>query len=136
MRQSAAHKPPTVCNYVIMSRCGHVTHLLDTQSSPRFFFFSSIGLHTRWTGDWSSDVCSSDLARIVVEAEDAMGRVVASRLTTPEAYTLTAETATAIVKRVVSGDVEPGFQTPARLFGPGFILGFAGVSRVDLETNS
>src|SRR6266487_4158568 len=26
-----------------------------------FFFFSSRSRHTRWTGDWSSDVCSSDL---------------------------------------------------------------------------
>src|SRR5438876_12387311 len=26
------------------------------------FFFSSRRRHTRWTGDWSSDVCSSDLA--------------------------------------------------------------------------
>src|SRR5690348_17373049 len=26
-----------------------------------FFFFSSRIRHTRWTGDWSSDVCSSDL---------------------------------------------------------------------------
>src|SRR5438876_8702968 len=25
-------------------------------------FFSSRRRHTRWTGDWSSDVCSSDLA--------------------------------------------------------------------------
>src|SRR5690348_3743382 len=24
------------------------------------FFFSSRRRHTRWTGDWSSDVCSSD----------------------------------------------------------------------------
>src|SRR5690348_14658640 len=27
------------------------------------FFFSSRRRHTRWTGDWSSDVCSSDLHR-------------------------------------------------------------------------
>src|SRR6266487_1461569 len=27
-----------------------------------FFFFSSRRRHTRWTGEWSSDVCSSDLA--------------------------------------------------------------------------
>src|SRR5438876_2343987 len=27
----------------------------------RSFFFSSRRRHTRWTGDWSSDVCSSDL---------------------------------------------------------------------------
>src|SRR5690348_18091212 len=26
-----------------------------------FFFFSSRRRHTRWTGDWSSEVCSSDL---------------------------------------------------------------------------
>src|SRR6266487_6568169 len=35
------------------------------------FFFSSRRRHTRWTGDWSSDVCSSDLTdprdRLVVE---------------------------------------------------------------------
>src|SRR5690348_17456953 len=29
----------------------------------RSFFFSSRSRHTRWTGDWSSDVCSSDLRR-------------------------------------------------------------------------
>src|SRR5690348_18187837 len=28
------------------------------------FFFSSRRRHTRWTGDWSSDVCSSDLTRM------------------------------------------------------------------------
>src|SRR5690348_18192762 len=28
-----------------------------------YFFFSSRRRHTRWTGDWSSDVCSSDLDR-------------------------------------------------------------------------
>src|SRR6266487_561330 len=32
------------------------------------FFFSSRRRHTRWTGDWSSDVCSSDLAGGVGEA--------------------------------------------------------------------
>src|SRR5437762_14271331 len=28
-----------------------------------YFFFSSRRRHTRYIGDWSSDVCSSDLAR-------------------------------------------------------------------------
>src|SRR5690348_18445255 len=32
------------------------------------FFFSSRRRHTRWTGDWSSDVCSSDLAPGAVQA--------------------------------------------------------------------
>src|SRR5215510_12937195 len=30
-----------------------------------FFFFSSRRRHTRWPRDWSSDVCSSDLLRLV-----------------------------------------------------------------------
>src|SRR4051794_41835428 len=34
-----------------------------TPLSTIFFFFSSRRRHTRWTGDWSSDVCSSDLTR-------------------------------------------------------------------------
>src|SRR6266487_7163114 len=32
------------------------------------FFFSSRRRHTRWTGDWSSDVCSSDLDRALLGA--------------------------------------------------------------------
>src|SRR5439155_2757354 len=31
-----------------------------------FFFFSSRRRHTRWPRDWSSDVCSSDLAEASV----------------------------------------------------------------------
>src|SRR6266487_5341460 len=36
------------------------------------FFFSSRRRHTRWTGDWSSDVCSSDLGEreAVLAVED------------------------------------------------------------------
>src|SRR5690348_18088936 len=33
-----------------------------------FFFFSSRRRHTRWTGDWSSDVCSSDLISLYIMA--------------------------------------------------------------------
>src|SRR6266481_10104303 len=46
-----------------------------------FFFFSSRRRHTRWNCDWSSDVCSSDLApadwieraRIVALSWDGLG---------------------------------------------------------------
>src|SRR2546426_8527379 len=42
-----------------------------------FFFFSSRRRHTRLQGDWSSDVCSSDLRRL-----DALGGLtVEDRLT-------------------------------------------------------
>src|SRR5256885_10443627 len=33
----------------------------ETRGHMRFFFFSSRRRHTRLQGDWSSDVCSSDL---------------------------------------------------------------------------
>src|SRR6266566_8960107 len=36
-----------------------------------FFFFSSRRRHTRLQGDWSSDVCSSDLDRRVAVADQA-----------------------------------------------------------------
>src|SRR5256885_4198842 len=36
-----------------------------------FFFFSSRRRHTRLQGDWSSDVCSSDLARRAAVEEGA-----------------------------------------------------------------
>src|SRR6266487_5777389 len=41
------------------------------------FFFSSRRRHTRWTGDWSSDVCSSDLGHAVLEYAAPWGRPVA-----------------------------------------------------------
>src|SRR6266487_429907 len=37
-----------------------------------FFFFSSRRRHTRWTGDWSSDVCSSDLLARYREVADRL----------------------------------------------------------------
>src|SRR5690348_17994224 len=36
-----------------------------------FFFFSSRRRHTRWTGDWSSDVCSSDLLVSLADTNNA-----------------------------------------------------------------
>src|SRR5690348_17579907 len=37
------------------------------------FFFSSRRRHTRWTGDWSSDVCSSDLSATLAEQREELG---------------------------------------------------------------
>jgi len=69
---------------------------------------------------------------VVAEAEDGRGGRAVARITTPEAYTFTATAAAAIVRRVLDGDVEPGFQTPARVYGADFVLGFPDVVREDL----
>src|SRR5437762_6791449 len=41
--------------------------MLYTLGSKRLFVFSSRRRHTSYLGDWSSDVCSSDLMRTVGE---------------------------------------------------------------------
>src|SRR5256885_2654454 len=46
------------------------------------FFFSSRRRHTRLQGDWSSDVCSSDLLRPLIKALSAVFSFGASRITT------------------------------------------------------
>lgn len=69
---------------------------------------------------------------ILAEAEDTVGRRVRARLLTPETYTFTSITAVAIIKKVVAGDFQVGFQTPARVYGPDFVLSCDGVVREDV----
>jgi short subunit dehydrogenase-like uncharacterized protein len=66
------------------------------------------------------------------EVEDAAGGRAVSRLATPEGYTLTAHSTLAVVERVLAGEAPAGFQTPARVYGPDFVLGLEGVTRTDL----
>jgi short subunit dehydrogenase-like uncharacterized protein len=56
------------------------------------------------------------------------GRAV-SRLTTPEGYTCTALTTVEIMKRILNGELKPGFQTASMAYGADFILQFPGVRR-------
>jgi short subunit dehydrogenase-like uncharacterized protein len=86
--------------------------------------------------DWVPDGPTEDerarhRAVIVAEVEDEGGESHRARLRTPDTYSFSAACATAIAIRVLAGDFEPGFQTPARVYGPDFVLGFAGVSRED-----
>src|SRR2546422_10089332 len=53
------------------------------RSLPFCFFFSSRSRHTRCSRDWSSDVCSSDLARAF--AAEGAGVVVADLAETADA---------------------------------------------------
>lgn len=64
---------------------------------------------------------------IFAEVEDAAGRRLRGRLRTPEAYGFSCSTALALVERVLAGDLETGAQTPARVYGSDFVLGFPGV---------
>src|SRR5713226_2581547 len=60
-----------------------------------FFFFSSRRRHTSWTGDWSSDVCSSDLTLLgpqttVQHLVDHVASALAGPRTAPAAPMLSA----------------------------------------------
>lgn len=70
---------------------------------------------------------------VVVEAEDGARRRARARLCTPEAYAFTRVTAAAVIARVLSGDLEVGFQTAARVYGSDFVLSLPDVRREDLE---
>ena len=63
--------------------------------------------------------------------DDDGGRATA-RLKGPEGYAFTALVALALVETVLDGEAVAGFQTPAKAFGPDFVLDIAGVTRVDL----
>lgn len=68
------------------------------------------------------------------EVRDDHGRAAVSRLHGPEAGVVwTAWAALGAVKKVLSGQAQPGFQTPARVFGPDFVLETPGVTREDLD---
>lgn len=68
---------------------------------------------------------------VLAEVESSRGERRSARLRAPEAYTFTSRSAVAVAQRVLAGDIEPGFQTPGRLYGPDFVLGIEGVERVD-----
>jgi short subunit dehydrogenase-like uncharacterized protein len=66
------------------------------------------------------------------EVWDGAGNRAAARQEGPEGYAFTVLTSLAAVERVLEGGVAPGFQTPAKAFGPDFVLEIPGVKREDL----
>jgi short subunit dehydrogenase-like uncharacterized protein len=75
-------------------------------------------------------------AQLWGEAWDDDGNRVASRLRTPDGYTLTAITAVAAARKVLAGGAQPGYRTPSMAFGPDFILEVEGAVREDLPQSS
>ncbi|MBI4956091.1 MAG: saccharopine dehydrogenase NADP-binding domain-containing protein [Myxococcales bacterium] len=61
------------------------------------------------------------------EVRNAAGERASMALTTPEGYTLTADSSLRAVLCVLAGDVPPGALTPSQAFGSRFVLGCDGV---------
>lgn len=68
------------------------------------------------------------------EVRNASGKAVTGRLTTPEGYTLTAESSLAAMQRILRGDILPGVWTPAKAFGANFVTTLPGVKLHSFET--
>lgn len=69
--------------------------------------------------------------RIVSTVSNEKGEFATASLVTPEAYLLTFHSALIIAKRVLDGYWDPGFQTPAKMYGADLVLEVPGVSRSD-----
>ena len=127
---------PDITTYMSMSRSG-----LRTLRLSRFFEpvlrmaavkrFMLDRLKTRPAGP-SSDALERTRSQVWGEAKDASGKVVQSRLTAPNGYTLTALAAVRASQRLLAGGVPAGFMTPSKAFGADFVLDIPGTTREDL----
>jgi short subunit dehydrogenase-like uncharacterized protein len=79
----------------------------------------------------SEEVLRSGNRVLIGIVTNSKGEAARARLTTSQGYLLTAQTGVEIARRVVSGEAEPGFQTPSLVFGADFILQFEGDKRED-----
>lgn len=70
-----------------------------------------------------------------IEVTDADGTVLRALLDTVNGYTFTAIAAAEAARRVLNGEVKPGFQTPAGLFGHDFAASIADTRITDLESS-
>ncbi|BAY16861.1 saccharopine dehydrogenase [Anabaenopsis circularis NIES-21] len=66
---------------------------------------------------------------VVGIAEDKSGRQVTATLIGPEAYNFTALSAVVVLQHIIKGEVKPGFQTPANVYGADLVLEIPGVQR-------
>jgi short subunit dehydrogenase-like uncharacterized protein len=91
----------------------------------------------RWVVDRAvdgpdEDTRESGSASFWGEATDGTDTVRA-RVETPESYRFTAASMVELLARVQSGDVHPGYQTPASAYGEEFVLAIEGCTIEDIE---
>src|SRR5689334_4072099 len=61
-------RPPRLRGPCLVQQDIQLTRETSGETTRVVFFFSSRRRHTRWNCDWSSDVCSSDLAKVISTA--------------------------------------------------------------------
>jgi short subunit dehydrogenase-like uncharacterized protein len=106
--------------------------IVDTLQLEAIQRLLSIGVGA-WPEGPSATQREMERCVIVAEAEDSWRRTSCARLETADGYSFTAESATTIASRVLEGRFQPGFQTPAKLYGADFVLTIVGSRREDLK---
>ena len=66
--------------------------------------------------------------QVFVEARSTSGRTVTGSMTTPNGYSLTADSVLRVVERVLAGSVSAGAHTPSQAHGAEFVLDLDGVT--------
>lgn len=108
---------------------GFFRGLLQARPVQRFLMAQA----QRWISGPDKEYRDKQTAEFIAVATDAQGKQVRSYLRVKEGYAFTADSATEIARRVLEGSARPGFQTPAGLFGPDFVLAIEGSTRKDLD---
>jgi short subunit dehydrogenase-like uncharacterized protein len=75
---------------------------------------------------------SANRASVVAEVMGIDGTVVRARMDTVNGYSYTPLAAVEALRLLVAGQVKPGFQTPATVFGAGFAISIADTRIIDM----
>jgi short subunit dehydrogenase-like uncharacterized protein len=67
------------------------------------------------------------------KAVNAKGKTAIARLRCPDGYTLTAHSSLLIAKKILEGNFEPGYQTPAGVYGEKLVFDIPGVKKEILD---
>lgn len=67
------------------------------------------------------------------EARNPAGRIVTARVRVPNGYTVTRDAAIAVARELLRSGAKPGFTTPSRLMGAGFVSTLPGAKQISLE---
>jgi short subunit dehydrogenase-like uncharacterized protein len=80
----------------------------------------------------SDDELAHGTSTVWGRVEDDAGRSATGLVHGPNAYLLTAHAAAIVMRRVLAGDIRPGFQTPATAYGPNLVLEVPATTRTDV----
>jgi short subunit dehydrogenase-like uncharacterized protein len=126
---------PNIEDYAVLPESAR--RLLATFNTLRPLFKIALlrNMLKRWVKPGpTADQRARTVTHVWGEVEDDQGHKAVSRLHGPEAGVVwTTRAALAAVKKVLSGNAPPGFQTPGLAYGPDFVLECEGVTREDLD---